>query len=66
MAEKCTCLKCPTCDGTGTYYVGLGGRYEGAHRSHDLQDPEYCEYCDGGVIEECAKCFAQREGDSYE
>lgn len=51
-AEACTCVSCPDCGGSGSYYVDHRGHYLGAHRSDDLDEHEYCENCGGsGVVE---------------
>lgn len=54
--EPCACVKCHACDGSGHYYVDMGGRYVGAHRFDDLHDMEQCELCDGGLVEFCDRC----------
>ena len=52
-----TCEKCSMCDGTGGYYVGIGGKFQGIHRSDDLSDLETCEFCGGsGVTDQCSRC----------
>lgn len=55
--QRCTCEKCSMCDGTRGYYVDIGGRFQGIHRSDDLSDLKTCEFCRGsGVTEQCSRC----------
>lgn len=62
-AEPCTCVRCSACDGTGSYWVDIGGRYIGSHRSDDLSEMEYCEECSDGIVEVCDRCQLLEEMD---
>ncbi len=56
-AETCSCKPCGSCEGIGSYFVDIGGRYIGLHRIDDLSDRETCEECGGSGIEEvCGRC----------
>jgi hypothetical protein len=53
--EPCECIRCEMCHGTGTLYFSFG-RFIGPSRHDDLDDPEPCEFCRGGIAEECGRC----------
>jgi hypothetical protein len=56
--QPCTCERCCMCEGTGGYYVDSRGRFQGVHRSDDMEDLETCEFCGGsGVTDECSRCM---------
>lgn len=54
--QPCKCVSCPECNGTGSIWVNLHGRYLGNRRCDDLDSPEPCEECRGGVVEVCERC----------
>ena len=60
-AEPCTCVRCTSCGGYGTAYYDISGRYIGNHHSDDFSDSEPCEYCSGGIAEECDRCVMLRD-----
>jgi RecJ-like exonuclease len=64
MSEECNCVICHACDGLGTVWFDLRGRYLGRHHVDDLDELELCEQCDGfGIIEVCAHCQDHYEQD---
>ena len=65
---SCTCTRCPDCEGTGHFYVSMGGEYLGQHRLDDLDELESCDQCGGSGIDSlCEECWeAQQEEDERE
>jgi hypothetical protein len=55
-AEPCKCIPCSHCDGTGSIYFDMKGRYVGRHRFDDLCDAEPCDMCHGGIAAKCERC----------
>jgi hypothetical protein len=58
LEEKpCECVRCPECKGTGNVFFAFGGKtYLGSSRRDDLDEMEPCDFCRGGIIEECSRC----------
>jgi hypothetical protein len=50
-AEPCKCIRCPNCNGSGDYDAW-------GHYVDDMDDPEPCDMCRGGITEECDRCTA--------
>ena len=61
--EPCACVRCTACNGSGTIYFDLRGRYVGKSRMDDLDDMEPCDMCKGGIAEECDRCLALEDYD---
>ena len=63
--QRCTCVSCGECRGTGTVWFAFGGKeYLGNSRCDDLDEMETCSECGGsGVTEVCEHCedLAERE-----
>lgn len=57
-AEPCTCVRCTACNGSGTIYFDMRGRYIGRHMIDDLCETESCDMCSGGIVEPCDRCMA--------
>jgi DnaJ-class molecular chaperone len=58
----CECVTCPSCGGSGNYYVDRNGSFVGQHRSDDLQELETCDECRGsGLTETCGECLEAEE-----
>ncbi len=36
------------------------------HMTDDMLDPELCEQCSGGIVEECDRCLALKDVDANE
>ena len=65
-AEACCCARCPDCNGTGSLWVTLDGKYH-THRCDDLGDLEMCEECGGsGISHECGRCIELNDLDRDE
>jgi len=66
--DKCICVTCGACDGTGHIYVDMRGRYIGRHASDDMDEMVSCPACDGsGITEECDYCLDRaNDFDPYE
>lgn len=62
-ADPCECVKCAVCNGSGTYWMTISGRYIGISRCDDLDELEHCEFCDGGYTEVCGRCQILAEFD---
>ena len=60
---SCECVSCASCGGSGHYYVDMiTGKYQGQHRTDDLDEMEDCEDCRGsGVSETCYECSEAME-----
>jgi RecJ-like exonuclease len=55
--KPCSCVRCAACDGSGTIWLDMNGRYLGNRRCDDLDEMERCDECDGsGIVEECDRC----------
>ncbi len=65
-AEPCECVRCDACRGTGTIYVDFRGRYIGANITDDMDQPETCDMCRGGIIEWCDRCTSLNDYDMDE
>lgn len=64
MDDKCTCVVCPECGGTGNVWWSFSGKYLGRFRLDDLDVLEPCEECGGsGIIEMCDYCAMLDEDD---
>lgn len=64
MANKCTCVSCSSCRGTGNVWFTFNGKYLGNHRSDDMDQLETCYDCDGsGLSEVCEFCMDARDWD---
>jgi len=64
VTDKCTCVPCGSCGGTGTVWFTFDGKYLGDRRSDDLDKLERCEDCEGsGIAEECDYCVDRRDED---
>ena len=59
--QRCTCTKCPECNGSGYVWFSFGGKYLGSHRSDDLDEMEPCDMCRNGIIEVCEFCAEEEE-----
>lgn len=57
-SEPCRCVRCSDCGGSGTIYFDLRGHYVGKHMTDDMDDPEPCDMCSGGIVETCDPCDA--------
>ena len=54
----CECTKCPLCEGTGSIWYDIGGKYVGQHHIDDTDSLEPCEECGGsGITEVCGECM---------
>lgn len=65
-AEPCRCVRCEACGGSGTVYYDIGGRYIGRSRIDDLCEPESCDMCSGGIVDECDRCVALNDYDELQ
>lgn len=70
MSDRCECVRCSQCDGSGNVWFEFPGpprgRYLGRHRSDDLDEMETCEECGGsGIVETCEMC-AEALQEEYE
>jgi hypothetical protein len=64
MSDRCECVSCGACGGSGTVWFDFRGRYLGNHRCDDLDDMDTCEECGGsGIVETCAYCQEMEERD---
>lgn len=70
--RQCTCVSCGECRGSGTVWLSFGstsyggGRYLGAGRCDDLDEPATCEECGGsGITEMCDYCQDLRDTDEH-
>ena len=60
--EKCECVDCDTCKGSGTVWVS--GDHMSAFRFNDEGDMESCPECGGeGITSMCLKCWMDQEDD---
>ena len=56
-AQPCECVSCESCNGSGSIWFDIGGRYRGKNRCDDLDEMEFCDSCGGsGTIEVCDRC----------
>jgi hypothetical protein len=63
-AQRCTCVNCGECLGSGTVWRSFSGRYLGSGRCDDLDESHTCEECNGsGVTELCDLCQDMRDVD---
>jgi hypothetical protein len=60
-SEKCECVPCPECRGSGTVYWLLGEYCGAGHPCDDLAEPESCEVCSNGILETCDRCTQLEE-----
>jgi DnaJ-class molecular chaperone len=62
IPEKCECIACGTCKGTGTVWVSWEGDFMSAERFDDMGDTESCPDCGGdGLYYYCLKCSLEDE-----
>ena len=66
--ERCTCVRCGECNGSGNVWFTFGRalygghEYLGSRRCDDLDEMETCDECNGsGITEECDRCALLRE-----
>lgn len=66
--ERCTCVSCGECRGSGTVWFSFGspryggGIYLGSGRCDDMDEMETCSECQGsGISQECDNCAFRRE-----
>jgi DnaJ-class molecular chaperone len=58
--EKCECVDCPTCNGSGSVWVS--GDRMSANRFDDMGDLETCPDCNGeGISVYCLKCVLESQ-----
>ena len=58
--EKCECIDCDTCKGSGRVWVS--GNEMSAYRFDDMGDSESCPECGGeGITFFCLKCSLEAE-----
>ena len=64
VAVTCRCVRCGTCNGSGSIWFDYRGKYLGNQRSDDLDELEICDDCGGsGISEECDECLDSRYDD---
>lgn len=57
MADRCTCVSCPHCGGTGREGYMLNGKFYDHHPMDDMAESVECENCRGeGVDDVCDYC----------
>ena len=62
LSDKCQCVACGECGGTGNVWFTISGKYLGNHCCDDLDNLEVCEECHGsGLSEVCDFCRDQDE-----
>jgi len=62
MNTTCTCTRCPECNGSGSVWYDVAGRYLGQRRCDDLDTLDTCDECGGsGVTDECDSCLDWEE-----
>ena len=55
--DKCRCVQCGECGGSGIVWYSFTGEYLGNHRSDDLDDLDTCPECHGlGIDGLCSYC----------
>jgi hypothetical protein len=60
--ERCTCITCPECGGTGSVWFSFCGKYLGNYRCDDLDELERCPECEGGgLVEMCDYCQSAKD-----
>lgn len=60
--ERCRCVSCAECDGTGNVWFSFSGQYLGNNRCDDLDDLRTCDECNGsGLSEMCDLCQDRHE-----
>jgi len=60
--EKCECITCHECDGSGSIWISYSGKYMGKHRCDDLDEMDTCGECGGeGITSMCLKCQLEYE-----
>lgn len=56
-SEKCACVRCSFCGGSGQEWYSISGKFLGGRHSDDLDASEPCEECGGtGIVETCDRC----------
>jgi len=59
---SCSCVNCPSCNGSGTVWFAFDGTYLGNNRCDDMDNLEKCDECGGSGIaddycDECAELW---------
>ncbi len=62
--ERCKCVICPECGGSGDVWESITGEYIGWAHIDDLDHLITCPMCDGeGILEYCSACLQAEEED---
>lgn len=62
MSDKCECVPCDFCKGTGNVWRTIVGGELRKYKLDDLDELEVCPDCDGeGVVDACAYCLDQED-----